>query len=412
MIGRSTDQEIDMTMTDSPIETIRGSFQAITAHDGFTPDGYADVIVVGHAKATCPFAGVALEWLAGILPTDYYLDCRYCIGGQEWTAEDARAYSADSAVYAVERLNQEQADREGVPSGDVTPSTPEERVARIVAFAEGLGRKAEIADIDRRTIRDAVTWVRLYTGRFEFLVDLRGKGVKSAGQAKGVVNCIRADLARGGDGMPAQKVQETASEAPQARWAKHQGEWMVAVPPAADGALPVPGDTVTVHKANGETADAVLGAVFGIVDGRALYANCRKVAAPVEGGGIDLTGLPLGIKSGTDTEVGRFAYQPPDGEQAQFLVIERPVNGRWAGTIFVKRQHSDEMERAGRQEPGGTYGGGNAAPALLAILAEPQAAMELYGRLIGSCGHCGRTLTNEVSRERGIGPKCATKMGW
>ena len=32
--------------------------------------------------------------------------------------------------------------------------------------------------------------------------------------------------------------------------------------------------------------------------------------------------------------------------------------------------------------------------------------------LAGSCGHCGRTLTNEESRARGIGPICAGKMGW
>lgn len=29
-----------------------------------------------------------------------------------------------------------------------------------------------------------------------------------------------------------------------------------------------------------------------------------------------------------------------------------------------------------------------------------------YGQMIGKCGVCGRTLTDELSRERGIGPIC------
>jgi hypothetical protein len=38
------------------------------------------------------------------------------------------------------------------------------------------------------------------------------------------------------------------------------------------------------------------------------------------------------------------------------------------------------------------------------------ACMEAYGRLIGSCGRCGRTLTDETSRAKGIGPDCEGKM--
>ena len=42
---------------------------------------------------------------------------------------------------------------------------------------------------------------------------------------------------------------------------------------------------------------------------------------------------------------------------------------------------------------------------------DPEAASRLYGREIGKCGRCGRTLTDEVSRAQGIGPVCASK-GW
>lgn len=41
--------------------------------------------------------------------------------------------------------------------------------------------------------------------------------------------------------------------------------------------------------------------------------------------------------------------------------------------------------------------------------AEQVEAMALYGREIGSCGRCGRHLTDEASRARGLGPECASK---
>lgn len=44
------------------------------------------------------------------------------------------------------------------------------------------------------------------------------------------------------------------------------------------------------------------------------------------------------------------------------------------------------------------------------ILAAPILAMEAYGKLIGSCGCCGRSLTDPESRARGIGPDCAEKF--
>jgi hypothetical protein len=44
------------------------------------------------------------------------------------------------------------------------------------------------------------------------------------------------------------------------------------------------------------------------------------------------------------------------------------------------------------------------------ILADPKEAMIRYGREIGKCGHCGRTLTNEESRQAGIGPICRKGM--
>jgi hypothetical protein len=52
------------------------------------------------------------------------------------------------------------------------------------------------------------------------------------------------------------------------------------------------------------------------------------------------------------------------------------------------------------------------AKVLDAIKADPKAASLLYGLKLGQCGVCGRTLTNQESREAGIGPICSGRMGW
>jgi hypothetical protein len=88
----------------------------------------------------------------------------------------------------------------------------------------------------------------------------------------------------------------------------------------------------------------------------------------------------------------------------RFYKVDTPTEGRWAGRVFVNQQVSDDYMPV-------------KSPAirdsiLRRIAKDPQAAMLLYGKEIGSCGHCGRTLTNEDSRARGIGPVCASKMGW
>lgn len=43
---------------------------------------------------------------------------------------------------------------------------------------------------------------------------------------------------------------------------------------------------------------------------------------------------------------------------------------------------------------------------------DPAEAAARYGHEIGRCGVCHRKLTNDVSRESGIGPVCAERWGW
>lgn len=46
------------------------------------------------------------------------------------------------------------------------------------------------------------------------------------------------------------------------------------------------------------------------------------------------------------------------------------------------------------------------------IAIDPAKASTRYGHEVGSCGVCGRKLTNDASRARGIGPVCAQRVGW
>lgn len=103
-----------------------------------------------------------------------------------------------------------------------------------------------------------------------------------------------------------------------------------------------------------------------------------------------------------DVHAGRYAVTLP-GEQLRFYRVDRPTEGRWAGRTFVNMYASDERY---------PVRGERAREVLALIAAAPQEAMERYGRELGKCGHCGRTLTDEESRARGIGPVCAGRMGW
>lgn len=109
-----------------------------------------------------------------------------------------------------------------------------------------------------------------------------------------------------------------------------------------------------------------------------------------------------GPKTPVPAPAGRYAVELEDG-RLHFFKLSKPEEGRWAGYTFLSEQASDEYfpVRGMRRDE-----------VLVLIVKNPQEAMLRYGKEIGSCGHCGRTLTNEESRAAGIGPICRGKMGW
>lgn len=97
----------------------------------------------------------------------------------------------------------------------------------------------------------------------------------------------------------------------------------------------------------------------------------------------------------------------------EFTFSPAPATGKNPGAIYVK--HSD-----------GTYLGkvagsrlftvasvsGEVEREIVGVAHDPLNAAIAYGKKYGKCSVCARTLTDEASIARGIGPVCAANFGW
>ncbi len=134
------------------------------------------------------------------------------------------------------------------------------------------------------------------------------------------------------------------------------------------------------------------------------FANMGQKSAPG-----DETYAMHRTKGGNDMIVPRGSYaiertsmRFPGAFQNDLLFFSVWIsdNGeRWTVRMYV----SDERVKISRSLQ---------YDVLDAIGHAPEAAAARYGHEIGKCGICSRTLTNDISRERGIGPVCAEKWGW
>jgi hypothetical protein len=110
---------------------------------------------------------------------------------------------------------------------------------------------------------------------------------------------------------------------------------------------------------------------------------------------------PKAPTAGPAVADGRYALLGLD-DVVRFYVVRSPAEGRWQGWTFVDAMASDDRWPIKNRD--------EKARILAAIAADPMGALARFGREIGSCGHCGRTLTDEESRARGIGPVCFARL--
>lgn len=99
--------------------------------------------------------------------------------------------------------------------------------------------------------------------------------------------------------------------------------------------------------------------------------------------------------------IGYFAVRVDGSETIKFYRVKLMISGKWAGKTFVDAQASDEWYPVRSAQ--------TLAMVLTAINADPEKAGKLYADELGMCCRCGRTLTDDLSRERGIGPVCWDK---
>lgn len=115
---------------------------------------------------------------------------------------------------------------------------------------------------------------------------------------------------------------------------------------------------------------------------------------------------------GDAAKEAEFADQIPEGRYAiqyqskswRFFVVQKGKEGsKWEGYTFLKLQVSDELYPV---QPAAYR-----IELYKAILEMGIAkSMMKYGIEIGVCSVCGRTLTDEQSRQIGIGPICIDRF--
>jgi len=98
---------------------------------------------------------------------------------------------------------------------------------------------------------------------------------------------------------------------------------------------------------------------------------------------------------------GRYAITL-DGK-LRFFRVNTPTAGRWSGFTFVTEIFGGGAIKAIR--------GLEVRNEVLAGIANDPKALARFGQELGSCGKCGRVLTDEESRAIGIGPVCREQLG-
>jgi hypothetical protein len=131
---------------------------------------------------------------------------------------------------------------------------------------------------------------------------------------------------------------------------------------------------------------------------RAANAKSRDEAATE----IDLSAIRTMFEKAFENGRKRPTYR------AEGIVISRaPDHGKNAGALYIKTGADYQGKITAEMVFRPSHG---AAPettaALTAIAADPQDAAVRYGRETGSCGCCGRELTDPTSIAAGIGPIC------
>ncbi len=97
----------------------------------------------------------------------------------------------------------------------------------------------------------------------------------------------------------------------------------------------------------------------------------------------------------------------------EFTFSPAPATGKNPGAIYVKHSDGTYLGKvAGSRLFTVAAVGAEVEREIVAVAADPLNAAIAYGKKYGKCSVCARTLTDEDSINRGIGPVCAANYGW
>jgi len=153
----------------------------------------------------------------------------------------------------------------------------------------------------------------------------------------------------------------------------------------------------------GQLTPKQLTAVMGAI-ARAKIMQDKRDNAPV----VSLEPVEDAFKRASGAGVNR-----PKLRLGEFVFSPAPATGKNPGAIYIKHGNGEYL---GKVLGGKLFTVAAVSTALeqdiVAVAADPLNAAIAYGKRYGKCSVCGRTLTDEDSVGRGIGPVCAANYGW
>jgi len=194
-----------------------------------------------------------------------------------------------------------------------------------------------------------------------------------------------------------------------------EAEWLVATAPRWDVAASL---LASLHRFGSLTEKQHALVLNGIA--RDAARSAKKAERAANAPAVDATKIEQAFAVAREK-----AFRP--GQDGQFMkplklraanavdvqFTPGSVGSKWEGMLFAKTLDDKKL---GWIKDGKFTARFECSPveqeAVLSCAADPEGAVVAFAKAWKLCGVCSRTLTNDVSIARGIGPVCAEKFGW
>jgi len=244
------------------------------------------------------------------------------------------------------------------------------------------------------------------SGRYHFYTGTTGKCFACLGEGKQYFKTSADDRAKARERAQARKERElqdnidTFVQAHPEAWG-----WMLTNPQ-----FEFANNMADAVRKYGSLTERQMAAVLKCVESskrRLAEREAERVARVANAPVVDATRLEQAFSAAKSK-----GLQWPKITMGAMVVKPAPAHGANAGALYVT-EHGQYLGKV----MGGRFlkvreCADDAAQRVATLINDPKAAAEAYGKETGVCCICSRTLTNQESIDRGIGPICAEKFGW